>query len=131
VADLARDRRGAVGLLFGLLAPVLVLVVALGIDATGRTRDALHLQGLADRVATSAGPLWAAGAQQQAVAVAAALVAADGSDARLDHAGPVEGGAADALEIIVSHPEQHVLAGLFAPGRQRARAVAVKTRRVG
>jgi uncharacterized membrane protein len=131
VADLARDRRGAVGLLFGLLAPLLVLVVALGIDATGRTRDALHVQGLADRVATSAGPLWAAGARQQAEAVAVALVAADGSDTRLDHIGPAPSGGADALEIIVSRPERHVLAALVAPGRHRARAVAVKTRRVG
>jgi uncharacterized membrane protein len=130
VADLARDRRGAVGLLFGLLAPVLVLVVALGIDATRRTRDALHLQGLADRVATSAGPLWAAGAQQQAVAVAAAIVAADGADVQLDHAGTAPDAPANAIAITVSSRQHHLLAGLFVTSRQRARAVAIGTRRI-
>jgi uncharacterized membrane protein len=130
VVELACDRRGAVGLLFGLLAPLLVLAVAFGIDATGWYRDALHLQGLADRAATSAGPLWASGDRQQALAVAAALVAADGGDVHLDHAGPAPGAPTNAIAIILSSRQHHLLARLFAASRQRARAVAIGTRRI-
>ena len=57
----SRDRRGAVALLFALLAPLLLLAVAFGSDVPSWYRDALHLQGLADRAALSAGPLWADG----------------------------------------------------------------------
>lgn len=126
---LLTDRRGAVGVLFGLLAPLLVLAVAFGIDVTGGYRDALHLQGLADRAATSAGPLWAAGDAKHAMAVAAAIVAADG-DVRLDQAGAAPD-RQDAIEIVVSCRQRHLLSGLFIATRQSARAVAVKSRRIG
>lgn len=118
-------------MLFGLLAPLLVLVVAFGIDATAWHRDGLHLQHLADRAATSAGPLWAGGDRRQALAVAAALVAADGDEVRLDHAGAASDATPDAIEIVVSSQQRHLLAGLFADSRQRARAVAIKHRRIG
>jgi hypothetical protein len=120
--------------MFALLAPLLVLTIAFGIDVTGWYRDAQHLQGLADRVAASAGPLWRAGEHDAALAVAQALVGRDGQATALDHAGAVSQGAwsgnADAFEIVLSSNQQHLLAGLFAPSRQGARAVALDARLV-
>lgn len=126
------DRRGAVALLFGLLAPLLVAAVAFGIDVTAWYRDALRLQGLADRAALSAGPLWAAGDTASAVAVASALVAADGA-ATLDHAGTPRGSAGDrrrgVIEVAVSSPKSHLLANIpLGSERQSARALALGTR---
>lgn len=115
-------------LLFGLLAPLLLLAVAFGSDVPAWYRDALHLQALADRAALSAGPLWAEGGHRQAVAVAEALVALDG--ARLDHAG-VDRGGAKGFEVAVSGERAHLLASLpLGDARQEARAVAVGARLV-
>lgn len=130
LSTLRADRRGAIGVVVGLLLPVLVLTVAFGIDVTGWHRDALHLQGLADRAATSAGPLWAAGNHDEAIAVAAALVRADEGNIRLDHAGAGKNTPPEAIEIIVSCNQRHLLGGLFPASRQSARAVAIKTRRI-
>jgi uncharacterized membrane protein len=122
------DRRGAVALLFALLAPLLLLAVAFGSDVPAWYRDALHLQALADRAALSAGPLWAEGAQHEAIAVAEALVAADG--ARLDHAGADRGGG-KGFEVAVSSARAHLLASLpLGRDRQEARAVAAGGRLV-
>ena len=123
-------------MLFGLLAPLLILAVAFGIDVTAWYRDALHLQGLADRAAQSAGPLWHDGDRAGAAAVVAALVAADDVTASLDYAGnPRSGrwaGNRQAIEIIVSGRQQHLLAGLYVDDddRQAARAVALAGRLV-
>lgn len=129
-----RDRRGSVAVLFGLLAPIFVLTVAFGVDTTAWYRDALHLQGLADRTAVSAAPLWRAGDRAGALAVAKALVVTDAAGVTLDHAGAVTSGPwsarRDSFEVVLSRRQQHLLAGLFAPGRQSARAVAVETRLV-
>ena len=122
------DRRGAVALLFALLAPLLLLAVAFGSDVPAWYRDALHLQALADRAALSAGPLWADGRHREAVAVAEALVAADG--ARLDHAGADRGGS-KGIEVAVSSDRAHLLASLpLGRDRQEARAVAIGRRLV-
>jgi hypothetical protein len=119
------DRDGAVGVLFGLLLPVLVLAVAFGIDVAGWYRDALQLQGIADRVAMSAGPLWRTGDRAGALQIAGTLAA----DVTIDHVGRVSSGKraaqADAFEIIVSSPQHHMLAGLVASQSQSARAVAI------
>ena len=121
--DLWHDRRGAVALLFALLAPLLLLAVAFGIDVPSWYRDALHLQGLADRAALSAGPLWAEGQHKSAVAVAEALVAADG--VTLDHAGADRAGG-KGFEVAVSNRKAHLLASLpLGDERQQAHAVAV------
>ncbi|MBC7520043.1 MAG: hypothetical protein H7268_02955, partial [Sandarakinorhabdus sp.] len=86
------DRRGAVAILFGLLAPLIILAVAFGIDVTAWYRDALHLQGLADRAAASAGPLWRDGDRAGAPAVVAALVGADAMDVQIERVGSATGG---------------------------------------
>lgn len=126
--DLLTDRRGAVALLFALLAPLLLLAVAFGSDVPAWYRDALHLQALADRAALSAGPLWAEGERRDAIAVAEALVALDG--ARLDHAGAERGGG-KGFEVAVSSDRAHLLASLpLGSERQEARAVAVGGRLV-
>jgi uncharacterized membrane protein len=117
------DRSGAVGLLFGLLAPLLVLVVALGIDATRWYRDSLHLQALADRAAISAGPLWKAGNPAAARETAAALVAADASDAQIDHQGGDK-----SYVITLSSPAHYLLTGLFVLDRHHAQAQTDGTR---
>jgi uncharacterized membrane protein len=133
-APVLADRRGAVAVLFGLLAPLIILAVAFGIDVTGWYRDALHLQHLADRAAASAGPLWRSGDRAGAAAVAEALVAADAPDVRIEHIGAATGGrwAGDksALEVAVSGDQAHLLVGLFAASRQSARAVAIDSRLV-
>ena len=85
---LRHDRRGGVGILFGLIAPLLVLAVAFGIEVTGGYRDALALQGLADRVAVSAGPLWQAGDRSGAMQLARALA----GDVTIDRQGAVDAG---------------------------------------
>jgi uncharacterized membrane protein len=126
--DLLADRRGAVALLFALLAPLLLLAVAFGIDVPAWYRDALHLQGLADRAALSAAPLWAEGQHKPAIAVAEALVAADG--ATLDHAGADRAGGRG-FEVAVSSRKAHLLASLpLGEERQQAHAVAVGRRLV-
>jgi hypothetical protein len=126
--NLLTDRSGAVALLFGLLAPLLVLAVAFGVDVPGWYRDALRLQGLADRAALSAGPAWAEGDHKGAVAVATAIVALDG--ATLDHAGADRGGT-KGFEIAVSSRKSHLLANVpLGSERQEARAVAVGARLV-
>lgn len=131
---LRTDRRGSVGVMFGLLAPLLVLTIAFGIDVTAWYRDAQHLQGLADRTAVSAAPLWSSGDRAGALDVAAALVAVDGQAIIIDHAGAVQAGQwagrHDAFEITISGHQQHLLAGLFAPSRQAAHAVAIRDRLV-
>ncbi len=116
------------GVLFGLLAPVLLAAVAFAIDVTAWYRDAVHLQGLADRAAVSAAPLWSRGERAGAVAVARALVADD--SARLDFAGAVRQGrwvgTRDAMEVAVSGRKSHVFAVIaLGDERQRARAVAM------
>lgn len=121
--QLLADRAGAVGILFGLLAPLLVLAVAFGIDVTGWYRDALHLQGVADRAAISAGPLWLAGDTGGARAIAAAIVADDGGDTTLESSGSPPANPR-AFAVAVSCPKQHLLVGLVAPGRYTAWAVA-------
>ena len=154
---LRHDRRGGVGILFGLIAPLLVLAVAFGIEVTGGYRDALALQGLADRVAVSAGPLWHAGDRSGAMQLARALA----GDVTIDRQGAVDAGSDtgkkagkygdkhgdrhadkhadkgaaknagrdDAYEIIVSQ-RKRVFFGLIGSGRGTARAVAVGARRV-
>jgi Flp pilus assembly protein TadG len=123
-----RDKRGAVALLFALLAPLLLLAIAFGIDVPSWYRDALHLQGLADRAALSAGPLWADGQHKAAVAVAEALVAADG--ATLDHAGADRAGG-KGFEVAVSNRKAHLLASLpLGEERQQAHAVVMGRRLV-
>lgn len=123
-------------MLFGLLAPLLILAVAFGIDVTGWYRDALHLQGLADRAAQSAGPLWRDGNRAGAAAVVAALVAEDDMVVLLDYAGPPRAGRwagnRQAIEIIVSSRQQHALAGLYVDDddRQAARAISLAERLV-
>lgn len=112
--------------MFGLLAPLLVLLVAAGIDATRWYRDALHLQALADRAAISAGPLWRAGNLAAARETAAALVAADGSDARIDGQGGTT-----AYHISLSSPAHHLLTGLFILRRHQAAASADGRRLTG
>lgn len=128
------DRRGAVGVLFGLLAPVLILGVAFAIDVTAWYRDALHLQQLADRAAASAGPYWHDGDRDAAAAVATAVADVDELEVRIDRlANPAAGRWARdrrALEIVVSSDQQHLLAGLFAASRQSAGAVAFDDRLV-
>jgi uncharacterized membrane protein len=127
-APVLADRRGAVAILFGLLAPLVILAVAFGIDVTAWYRDALHLQGLADRVAASAGPLWRDGDRAGAAAVVTALVGADAMDVRIERLGSATGGrwAGDkaALEVAISCNQAHFLAGMFDASRQSARAVA-------
>lgn len=113
------DRRGAVALLFGLLAPLMILIVVLGIDATRWYRDALHLQALADRVAISAGPLWQAGQAAVARETALALVAADGSGARIDWQGGTK-----SYEVHLGSPAHHLLTGLYSADRHTAQAAA-------
>lgn len=114
--------------MFGLVAPVLVAAAAFAIDVTAWHRDALHLQGLADRAAVSAAPLWARGDRAGAVAVAAALVAVDGHGAALEYGGAVRSGrwrgAQGTLEIVVSSRKQRVFAVMLGNERQGARAVA-------
>jgi Flp pilus assembly protein TadG len=112
------DRRGAVGLLFALLAPLLVLAVAFGIDVTAAYRDALHLQALADRAALSGGPLALTGDPAGARAVAEAIVTADGA-AHLDKA---EG--SKRFEVTLSSPAHHLLAGLATTAPYTAHAIA-------
>jgi Flp pilus assembly protein TadG len=134
VAFVLADRRGSVGVMFGLLAPLLVLTAAFGIDVTAWYRDAQHLQGLADRTAASAAPLWSSGDRAAALEVAAALVAVDGPGVVIDHAGAVTAGRwagqRDAFSITLSARQQHLLAGLFEPDRQTAHAVAIKNQLV-
>ena len=113
------DRRGGVALLFGLLAPLLVLIVALGIDGTRWYRDALHVQALADRVAISAGPLWQAGQAAAARETALALVAADGSGAQIDWHGGIK-----SYQVQLSSPAHHLLTGLYIADRHKAQAAA-------
>lgn len=128
------DRRGAVAILFGLLAPLLVLGIAFGIDVTAWYRDALHLQHLADRAAASAGPLWRTGDREAAVAVVAALVDGDALNVEIESVGAATSGRwrgnREAFEVGISADQQHLLAGLFAHSRQSARAVAVDSRLV-
>lgn len=113
--------------MFGLLAPLLVLAVAFGVDVPAWYRDALHLQALADRAALSAAPLWVDGDRRAAIAVATALVAADG--ATLDHAGADRAGRNAGFEVAVSSRKRHLLATLpLGDERQEARAVAVADR---
>lgn len=115
-------------LLFGLVAPLLVLAVAFGVDVPGWYRDALHLQGLADRATLSAGPAWADGDRMGAVAIAKAIVALDG--AMLDHAG-ADRGSSKGFEIAVSSRKAHLLATVpLGSERQEARAVAMGGRLV-
>lgn len=121
---LLQDRSGAVGLLFGLLAPLLLLAVAFGVDVTTAYRDALHLQALADRAAQSGGPLALAGDSAGARAVAIAIIAADGS-AHLDAAD-----GSKRFEVTVSSPAHHLLAGLITTTPHSARAVAIGARLV-
>ncbi|MBC7504640.1 MAG: hypothetical protein H7267_02760 [Sandarakinorhabdus sp.] len=134
VALVRTDRRGSVGVMFGLLAPLLVLTAAFGIDVTAWYRDAQHLQGLADRTAVSAGPLWSSGDRAEALEVVAALVEVDGQAVVIDHAGAVKSGQwasrRDAFEITLSGRQQYLLAGLFGPSRQTAHAVAIKSQLV-
>lgn len=115
--------------MFGLLAPLLIAAVAFGIDVTAWYRDALHLQGLADRAALSAAPLWGAGDRAGAVAVAAALVDEDDGGARLEFAGGVRDGRGAGLragfEVTVSSAKLHLLGAMAAGDRQGARAVAM------
>jgi uncharacterized membrane protein len=128
------DRRGTVAILFGLLAPLIILGVAFGIDVTAWYRDALHLQGLADRAAASAGPLWHDGDREGAVAVVVALVEDDELDVEVESLGAVTSGRwrgyREAFEVGISADQQHLLAGLFAQSRQSARAVALDARLV-
>jgi uncharacterized membrane protein len=126
--EIRHDRRGAVALLFALVAPLLLLAVAFGVDVPSWYRDVLHLQSLADRAALSAGPLWAEGDRKAAIAVAEALVAADG--ATLDHAGADRAGG-KGFEVAVSNRKAHLLASLpLGEERQQAHAVAVGARLV-
>jgi Flp pilus assembly protein TadG len=111
-------RSGAVGLLFALLAPLLVLVVAFGIDVTTAYRDALHLQALADRAAISAGPLALAGDKAGARAVAAALITTDGRAELVTAQGDKR------FEVTLASPAHHLLAGLIDSPPHTARAVA-------
>ena len=131
---LFRDRRGAVGIVFALLAPVLLLAATVAMDRIGEAREILELQGLADRAAISAGPLWAEGQRERAIAIAAALVAIDGGGARLDHAGTARHGrwakTPEAIEISVSRQRRRFVSDILGSGRPSARAVAIKTRRV-
>lgn len=131
---LLNDRRGAVGIFFALLAPVLLLAATAAMDRIGEARETLQLQGLADRAAISAGPLWADGQRDRAIALATALVAIDGDGARLDHAGQVRDGrwakTSEAIEISVSGQGHRFLADILGSDRPSARAVAIKTRRV-
>jgi uncharacterized membrane protein len=121
--------------MFGLLAPLLILAVAFGIDVTAAYRNALHLQALADRAALSAGPLWQAGETASARAVAAALVAADSAEVRIvsmsnEHDKFGQKGAADIFEITLASPEYHLLADLVMPGDHFAHASARGSRLV-
>ena len=123
-------------MLTALLAPLLLVTVAFGIDVSGRYRDALHLQALADRAALSAGPAFAAGDRNAALVIAAAVIDNDDVVARIDTAGvPRSGrhqGQSRAIEIIVSSEARHLVAGLYAgqSTRMSARAVVVQARRV-
>ena len=129
-------RHGGVAVLTALLAPLLLVAVAFGIDVSGWYRDSLHLQALADRAALSAGPAFAAGDRSAALAIAAAVIENDDVAARIDAAGvPRSGrrqGQIRAFEIIVSSQAQHLVAGLYAGQSTRlsARAVVVQARRV-
>ena len=108
--------------MFVLLAPVLLLAIGFGIDATAAYRDSLHLQRLADRAALSAAPLLTGRDRAAPHAVAAALVAADDGGVWLDYAGPTPG---DGIEVIVSSDRSHPIAALVPGGpRNWARAVA-------
>jgi Flp pilus assembly protein TadG len=110
--------------LFGLLAPLLVLAVAFGVDVTASYRDALHLQALADRAALSGGPLALAGDNAGARAVAKAIVEADGT-ANLDRADGDK-----RFEVSLSRPARHLLAGLVTTAPHTAHAVASGARLV-
>lgn len=129
-------RRGGVAVLTALLAPLLLVAVAFGIDVSGWYRDSLHLQALADRAALSAGPVFAAGDRSAAYDIAEAVVENDDVTARIDAAGvPRSGpyqGQPRAIEIIVSSDAQHLVAGLYAGQSTRlsARAVVLQARRV-
>ena len=115
-------------MMFGLLAPILILAVAFGIDVTCWYRNALHLQGVADRAAVSAGPLWQGGDRQGAIRVATAL-AGDVTLDRVDAAPDSDrAGRGAGVEVIVSCRKRRLLANLWAPGRQTPRAVAVGSR---
>lgn len=123
-------------MLTALLAPLLLVAVAFGIDVSGWYRDSLHLQALADRAALSAGPAFAAGDRGGAIAIAEAVVDQDDAPARIDAAGvPRSGrwqGQARAIEVIVSSEAHHLVAGLYAGQSTRlsARAVVLQARRV-
>lgn len=123
-------------MLTALLAPLLLVAVAFGIDVTGWYRNSLHLQALADRAALSAGPAFAAGDRGAAYAIAEAVVDNDDVAARVDAAGvPRSGrwqGHARAFEIIVSSEAHHLVAGLYAGQSTRlsARAVVLQAKRV-
>lgn len=134
--SLRRCRHGGVAVLTALLAPLLLVAVAFGIDVSGWYRDSLHLQALADRAALSAGPAFAAGDRSAAFAIAEAVIENDDVAARIDAAGvPRSGrwqGQPRAIEIIVSSEAQHLFAGLYAGQSTRlsARAVVLQARRV-
>ena len=117
-------------MMVGLLAPILVLAAAFGIDVICWYGEALHLQGVADRAAVSAGPLWQGGDQNGAIRVANVL-AGDVTLDRIDAAaGGERAGRRGGVEVIVSCRKRRLLANLWAPGRQTARAVAVGSRLV-
>jgi Flp pilus assembly protein TadG len=109
-------RRGGVAELTALLAPRLLIAVAFSIDVTGWYRDSLRLQTLADRVALTAGPAFAAGNRGAAFEIAQAVVNNDDVAARIDAAGVPRSrrwqGQARAFEIIVSSEAHYLVAGL-------------------
>lgn len=101
--------------MLGLLAPLLVLAVAFGIDVTTAHRNALRFQTLTDWAASSGGPLALAGDTAGARAVAEAIVRADGSKR---------------FEFTLAGPAHHLLADLITNAPHSVHAVASGARLV-